>query len=280
MPVQTETRLRPVSSRQNALVKDLRKAFSQAELTREGYMAVEGVRMIEEAIRSGLRFQAVFFSETGRVHSARLLPQISSHAEALLLTDEVFLSAVATETPQGVAALVKPRTVRLEDVLEGTGDGLAAALIIALAGVQDPGNLGTVIRSAEAFSASAVVLGEKTVSSFNPKVVRASAGSVFREPVVQAPLSQALLKFKERGLQVLATSSHKGKPSEEIDLTRPTALLIGSEGGGVPPAITAQTDEQITIVHSPRVESLNAGIAASIFLYEAAKQRRIMRSHG
>lgn len=272
--VENETRLRPVSSRQNALVKDLRKAFSQAELTPQGFMAIEGVRMIEEAIRSGLRFQAIFFSASGCVHSARLLPQIASHVEAVLLADDVFLSAVATETPQGVAALVKPRTVRLEEILGETSESVADALIMALAGVQDPGNVGTAIRSAEAFSARAVLLGEKTASQFNSKVVRASAGSVFRQPVIHVALAEAINTLKEHGMRVVATSSHKGKPLDEIDLTGSVALLVGSEGSGLPAAIAAQADELVTIPHSPRVESLNAGIAASILLYEAWRQRK------
>lgn len=274
MPVENEARLRPVSSRQNAIVKELRKAFSQGELTSEGAMAVEGLRMIEEAIRSGLRFQTIFFSESGRSLSDRILPQIASHAEALLLPDEVFLSAVATETPQGVAALVKPRISRLEDILGEMGAGSTDPLIVGLAGVQDPGNVGTVIRSAEAFAARAVLIGEKTASPFNSKVVRASAGSVFREPVIRASLSEVAPTLKQSGLRIVATSSHKGKPLDAIDLRGPLALLVGSEGAGIPPAIVAHADELVTIPHSARVESLNAGIAASILLYEAARQRR------
>src|SRR5215470_3756388 len=219
---EAEARLRPINSRQNALVKELRKAFTQAELSKDGYIAVEGVRIIEEAIRSGLRFQAVFFSESGRVHAERLLPQISNHTEVLLLPDAVFSSAVATETPQGVAALVKPKSVRLEDVLQEPSESL---LIVGLAGVQDPGNVGTVIRSAEAFSARAVLLGEKTASHFNSKVVRASAGSVFREPVIRTPLLEVLPVLKQHGLRVVATSSHKGRSLDELDFTGPVALL-------------------------------------------------------
>src|SRR5215469_4946418 len=272
---EAEARLRPINSRQNALVKELRKAFTQAELSKDGYIAVEGARIIEEAIRSGLRFHAVFFSESGRVYAERLLPQISSHTDVLLLPDAVFSSAVATETPQGVAALVKPKSVRLEDVLQEPGENLLDFLIVGLAGVQDPGNVGTVIRSAEAFSARAVLLGEKTASHFNPKVVRASAGSVFREPVIRVPLVEAVNRLKEHQVRVVATSSHKGKPAYEIDLNGPVALLIGSEGAGLPPAIAVQADELVTIPHSPRVESLNAGIAASILLYEVARQRSL-----
>jgi RNA methyltransferase, TrmH family len=270
MPSQPESRLRPIASRQNALVKELRKAFSQSEPTSDGAIAVEGLRGMEEALRSGLKFQAVFFSERARELATRLMPQISNQTEALLLPDEVFTSAVDTESPQGVAALVKLRASKLEDLLEQVDDNFLA---VAAAGIQDPGNLGTIIRSAEAFSARGVLLGEKTVSPFNPKVVRASTGSIFREPLVRAKLADAIAQFKQAGVRVLASSSHKGKPLQEADFTGAVMIAIGNEGAGLPPEILSTADELITIPHSARVESLNAGIAASIFLYEAARQR-------
>src|SRR6478672_4536915 len=205
---QPDSRLRRVSSRQNALVKDLRKALSQAEPTTEGYLAVEGVRMIEEVIRSGLRFQAVFFSDAGSAHATRLLPQIGSQVEVLLLPDDVFASAVSTESPQGVAALVKLRPHKFEDLLEPGGQGLQSKdqLLLGVAGIQDPGNLGTIIRSAEAFVVRAVLLGEKTVSHFNPKAVRASAGSLFREPLIRVKLGESIALLKQQGVRVLPTS--------------------------------------------------------------------------
>jgi TrmH family RNA methyltransferase len=265
------SRLRPISSRQNALVKELRKAFSQSKPTSEGSMAIEGVRVIEEAIRSGLKFQAVFFSESGQSHAARLLPQIGSHTETLLLPDNVFAGAVHTQTPQGVAALVKLKTAKLDDILESAAGDL---LLVGVAGIQDPGNLGTIIRSAEAFSTRAVLLGEGTVSHFNPKVARASAGSLFREPLLHVELDQLLPVLKQRGVRVLATSSHKGIPLPEADFSGACIVIIGNEGAGVPAKITAQADQLLRIPHDPRVESLNAGIAASIVLYEAERQRQ------
>jgi TrmH family RNA methyltransferase len=268
---EVESRLRPVSSRQNALVKELRKAFAQGEPTTTGALAIEGLRIIEEAIRSGLRFEAIFFSQHGRSHAARLLPQISSHCEALLLPEDVFMSAISTETPQGVAALVKLKPAKFEDLLEQITSEL---LLVAVAGIQDPGNLGTIIRSAEAFAARAVLLGEKTVSHFNPKVVRASAGSLFRQPLIRSKLVESIQLLKQHGIRALASSSHKGKPLHEADFTGPCMIVIGNEGAGVPPEVLAEADELITIQHSPRVESLNAGIAASIILYEAAKQKK------
>jgi TrmH family RNA methyltransferase len=271
VPHQADTRLRPVASRQNSLVKDLRKAFSQGEPTSEGAVAIEGVRIIEEAVRSGLRFQAIFFSESAQKHAARLMPQISSHTEALLLPDDVFSSAVSTETPQGVAALVKMKPGKLEDLL---GQVSNSFLAIAAAGIQDPGNLGTIIRTAEAFSARGVLLGEKTVSPFNPKVVRASAGSLFREPLIAVKLADAITQLKQAGVRLMATSSHKGLPVDEADFTGPVLIAVGNEGAGLPPEVLALADDLITILHSPKVESLNAGIAASIILYEAARQKR------
>jgi len=269
VPREIESRLRRVSSRQNALVKDLRKALNQAEPTTEGYLAVEGVRTIEEAIRSGLRFQAVFFSEAGSAHATRLLPQIGSQVEILLLPDKVFVSAVSTESPQGVAALVKLRPHKFEDLMEPGAD----PLLVGVAGIQDPGNLGTIIRSAEAFGARAVLVGEKTVSHFNPKTVRGSAGSLFRQPILRVKLGESISALKQQGVRVLATSSHKGKPLQDADFTGAAMIVVGNEGAGVPPEILSLADELVTIPHSPRVESLNAGIAASILLYEAARQR-------
>jgi len=270
VPSEIQSRLRRVTSRQNSLVKDLRRAFTQ-DGTGENAIGVEGVRLVEEAIRSGLRFQAVFFSESGRPHAARLLGQIASQVEVLVLPDDVFSSAVETETPQGVAALVKLRPAKFDYALEQTA---SAPLLLGVAGIQDPGNLGTIIRSAEAFGARAILLGEKTVSHTNPKVVRASAGSLFREPVIRVKLVENIPLLKQRGVRVLATSSHKGKPLHEVDFRGAAMIVIGNEGAGVPQELLAQADERITIPHSERVESLNAGIATSILLYEAARQRQ------
>ncbi len=261
-------RLRRVSSRQNPLVKELRRAFQHGEPTHEGHCAIESVRLIEEGIRSGLRFRAVFFSASAEARVHKLLPQISSHAEILLLPDEVFASAVATESPQGVAALVRYKDFTLEDALAARDP-----LVVVAAGVQDPGNMGTIIRSAEAFGASGVLLGDKTVGRFNPKVVRASAGSIFRIPVVPVPTKSLLAQLHEHGLRLVATSSHKGRPLPEAGLTGPIALFIGSEGTGLPREVASAIDETVAIPHSPRVESLNAGVAASIVLYEVARQR-------
>src|SRR6202522_4503684 len=163
----SQPRLRRIEGRHNPLLKQLRQAFSRAQRTAEGDCAIEGLRMIEEAIRSGLRFRAVFFRESAQDRAERLLPQIGAHVETLLLPDKLFDSLVPSESPQGVAALVRLKEFSLDGVLET--ERLRVGPIMALAGLQDPGNLGTIIRSAEAFGSAGIILGEGTV-----KIGRAS----------------------------------------------------------------------------------------------------------
>jgi len=255
-------RLRRIEGRHNALVKELRQAFDRGELTAAGECAVEGFRIIEEAVRSGLRFRALFVSDAAQSRTARLLPQIGAHVEILLLPDKLFRSTVPSETPQGVAALVQVKKFSLTDILDHTTTGP----LLVIAEVQDPGNLGTILRSAEAFGAKGVLLGDGTVSPYNSKVVRASAGSVFRLMVSKA-------QIRSRGIRMLATSSHKGSPLPQANLLGQVAVFVGNEGAGLDKRLLSQMDELITIPHSPRVESLNAGVAASVVLYEISRQK-------
>lgn len=263
-------RLRRIEGRHNALVKELRLAFTHGEPSRDGYCAIEGLRILQEAIRSGLKFRAVFFSASAEAQAERILPQIGAHVETVLLPDNRFARAVPSETPQGVAALACIKVFTLDDILAKSQTGP----LLAIAGVQDPGNLGTILRSAEAFGASGVLLGEGTVSAYNSKTVRASAGSMFRLPIAKVKLSEVLGDMRIRGLRMLGTSSHKGTPLTEAALNRPLAIFIGNEGAGLPKELTAKMDETVAIPHSPNVESLNAGVAASIVLYESWRQRR------
>jgi TrmH family RNA methyltransferase len=265
-------RLRRIEGRHNSLLKELRLAFNRGELTDSGECAIDGFRVIEEAIRSGLRLRAIFVSESGQSRAAKLLPQIGSHVETVLLPDKLFSSAVPSETPQGVAALVHIKAHTLDQLIENA----SSAPLLVIAGLQDPGNLGTILRSAEAFGAAGVLLGKGTVSVYNSKVVRASAGSVFRIAAIKTDLKGAIENLKARGFRLVATSSHKGTSLPQADLNRQVAIFIGNEGAGLDKKLIAEMDELIMIPHSPRVESLNAGIAASIILYEAARQKTII----
>jgi TrmH family RNA methyltransferase len=270
------SRLRRIEGRHNPLLKQLRQAFSRAQRTDDGDCAIEGLRMLEEAIRSGLRFRAVFFRESAQERAERLLPQIGAHVETLLLPDKLFDASVPSETPQGVAALVRLPEFSLDNVLEK--ERLQVGPVVALAGLQDPGNLGTILRSAEAFGSAGIILGEGTVSPLNAKAVRASAGSIFRLPVVAAAsaagLEDVVPKLRAQNVRLIATSSHKGTPLDQADLTGALAIFIGREGSGLARGLMEKMDEVVAIPHAPQVESLNAGVAGSIILYESARQRK------
>jgi len=261
--------LRPVA-RHNQRLKELRLAFRRAELTAQGECAIEGVKLLEEALRSGQHLESAFFSESARPLAEKLLPQIGARTEAFVLPNALFNSIVPSDAPQGVAALVKLAVFSSVQLLDRSNQGP----IVVAAGLQDPGNLGTILRSAEAFGAAGIFLTEGTVSPYNSKVLRGSAGSIFRLPVLQISSAELIPLLRARGVRLLATSSHQGTPLPQISWTLPLAIFIGNEGAGLSRELVRQMDETLAIPQASQVESLNAGVAASIVLYEAARNRR------
>jgi len=186
------------------------------------------------------------------------------------LPNALFKSILPSDAPQGVAALLKPPTFSLVQMLDRSSDGP----FVVAAGLQDPGNLGTILRSAEAFGAAGIFLTEGTVSPYNSKVLRGSAGSIFRLPFLQISSAELIPLLRARGVRLLATSSHQGTPLPQISWTLPLAIFIGNEGAGLSPELTRQMDETLAIPQAAQLESLNAGVAASVVLYEAARNRK------
>lgn len=257
---------RIVQSRHNARVKELRRAFAQPGRGERGLVAIEGELLLGEAMRSGLSVETVFV----RSGSEGLLERLAVAAgEVLELPAEVFASVVETESPQGVAALVAAPRFAVEDMFPARG----AALLLVMAGLQDPGNAGTLIRSAEAFGASGAVLLPGTVNPWNAKAVRASAGSVFRLPAVSMGVEELVTELGKRGVRLLAAATDGDVALGEAGLSGPVAVVIGNEGAGVPAEVLAVADGRVAIRCPGAVESLNAAIAGSILLYEAARQR-------
>jgi TrmH family RNA methyltransferase len=256
---------------------------------------VEGARLVETALRSGVEVLAVLFSESGAKHISRLEPWIPAEARLLRTSDRLFASASGTETPQGIAALVRPRVGTFDDLVSGI------PLILVLAGVQDPGNVGTLVRTAEAFGASGIAACAAgaigTANPFAPKALRASAGSALRLPIVRGISAPVLLaQLKVAGVRAYAAcpedvangggsdgAAKKALAPWEIDWRAPSALLVGNEGGGLSADLVRSADAIVRIPHAPHPgaarpedlpgESLNAAVAGSILLYEAARQR-------
>jgi len=258
-------RTRIVQSRQNSRVKELRFAFSHGGRRANDPVALEGQHLVAEALRSGLTLTTVYLREG----SERLLDSliVTDKTEILILTEDVFHSAVSTETPQGIAALAIPPEFDADDLFTGV------PLVVVAAELRDPGNLGTLLRSSEAFGATGMILLPGTVSPWNPKALRASSGSAFRMPVISLDKAAAIALLRKRGLQLLSSTVDGGEPALSVDFDRPTALFIGNEGAGLSPDLIAAADFRITIPCPGPVESLNAAIAASVLLYEASRQR-------
>jgi TrmH family RNA methyltransferase len=261
-----------VTSRANPRVKQLRAAFAGNARLSGGLVAIEGEHLLREVLHSGLPIKTIFLTE--RLDAPAWLPR---GIELLQLPDDVFMSAVDTQSPQGLAALLVPPDWTLEDAL--SAKPRAAPLVLIAAGLQDPGNLGTLIRSAEAFGATSVLTTAGTVSQWNQKALRASAGSVFRLPVIAVTTAEiGALKF--RGLRLYAAVApgpdSASIPVAEAELTQSCALLIGNEGAGLSGDLLALADARVTIATPGPVESLNAAIAGSLLLYEASRQRSIV----
>jgi TrmH family RNA methyltransferase len=269
MAVLFEMPLRIVQSKQNARLKELRRALNRFGRDDGKLQGIEGPNLLEEALRAGLRLPYVFVAQ----EMQHLLDGVPLGAETeVLLVPRILLNAVlSTESPQPVAALVEPPDWTWVHVL---GRRKTPALLVVLAGIQDPGNLGTILRSAEAFGADGVVSLPGTVSCWNQKAVRASAGSVFRLPVVPAGVDECLVRLREAGVRLFTTVLRGGTPAHDTDLTEASAILIGNEGSGVPDEVALQAERAITIPCPGPVESLNASVAAGVLLYEASRQRR------
>jgi TrmH family RNA methyltransferase len=270
--VQNRTRIRIVQSRQNSRVKELRAAFARGGASDGGLAALEGMHLVAEALRSGLRVAAIFLRE-GCEHLVDTL-NLEARTDLLALPSEIFSSAVSTESPQGIAALAEPPVFTLEQIFPAQ----ESALILVVAGLQDPGNFGTIVRSAEAFGARGILALPGTVSVWNAKTLRASAGSAFRVPVIAVGEAEAFRLLGERGIRILATVPQGGASISELNLRQPVAFLIGNEGSGLPESLVKQATATVTIPCPGAVESLNAAVATSIVLYEASRQRALSES--
>ncbi len=258
-----------LSSTANPLLKDVRRALLQGTLTAQGYCVAEGPRLLEEARRSRSRVRAILIAESA-------VARITGGAERMtIIEDRAFETLAGTETSQGVIALVETPSWTLSDLLRDKAL-IDKALVVVLDGIQDPGNAGTILRAAEAFAASGVVFLKGCVSPFNAKVLRASAGSVFRVPFVYGMEAAAVMtSFEEHGIFLYAgvpcDSAQQAIALPGAPLSENLALIVGNEGSGVSPHFRAAA--RLITIPTAGVESLNAGIAAAIFLYEARRQR-------
>lgn len=238
----------------------MRRAVARGSLTEDGFAVAEGFHLLEEALGAGCEIQAVIAAEsiTDRLPDA-------GGARVAVVSEKVFESLAATETTQGVIALVRPPAWTVDDLLRG------ATLLAILDGIQDPGNAGAILRAAEAFGATGAAFLKGTASPYNPKSMRASAGSVFRLPIAAFEEKSLLAVLDQSGIALYAAMPRSGQAPADADLRSRCAIVIGSESRGVSPRLA---ERAIGLrIPTSRVESLNAAVAAGVLLYEARRQR-------
>lgn len=262
--------VREITSPSNALLKVFRRALAEG-VTREGWLAVEGPHLLEEALQAVPRVavERVLVARSGARKFSALLARLPQEAEVTHVSDHLFARVAQTESPQGIAVLVERRADDLDAVL-----ACCDALLLVACGLQDPGNLGTMMRSGQALGATALLTLEGTVSAFNPKAVRASAGAVFHLPIFQEQKPGRLFpRLRAAGVRIVASDRHSPAPVVQADLRGSVAILIGQEGAGLPPEISREASLLLSIPIRAGTDSLNAATAASVFLYEVARQR-------
>ena len=262
-------RAESITSAANPLLKDVRRAIARGCLTRDGLCVAVTFHLLEEALRSECEVKVVLAAESVQSAAEKRVRRFLG-VKVAVLPDALFQDLSGTETAQGVMALVKPPVWTVDQLFRGR------PLVLVLDGLQDPGNAGTILRAAEAFGATGAFFLKGSVSPFNPKTLRASAGSLFRVPYLcglDAALARAALSQHRIELYagVPARPDHPTRALADVDLTCPCGLIIGNEAHGVSAELrSAAVDVSIPTVG---VESLNAAVAAGVMLYEARRQR-------
>jgi len=265
-----QSRSRQIGSPTNSLLKVYRRALAKGT-TREGWLAVEGPFLMEEALAAApaARTHGVLVAESGGAKFAGIIERLPAEAEAVQVPDRLFEQVAQTQNPQGIAGLVELPAHNLDAILRRRN-----LLLLVACGLQDPGNLGTLMRSAAAFGASALITLEETVSPFNPKAVRSSAGAIFRLPVLTGLAANELLpRLRAARVRIIAADRHSPSPLDQADLRGSLALMVGREASGLPPEIAREASLLLSIPIRAGMDSVNVATAGSVFLYEAARQR-------
>jgi TrmH family RNA methyltransferase len=262
-----------ITSRTNPKIKEIRLLKQAKKREARGEYFIEGVRLVEDVLEEGGLVRQILYSPRLEANSrgARLLSAARGKfqkAEWIQVDDEVLSSISDTQNHQGILAVLKKRLWTWKDVEPKTGP------LLCFHDLQDPGNLGTIFRVLEAGGGAGLVLTCGSVDPYSPKVVRASAGSFFRLPFLFSPSPETILtELRSRGYRIWAAAA-SGHPSFwKVDFSKPTALLLGQEGGGLPEEWKTQADGILTIPMAPKIDSLNVAMAAGLIVYEALRQR-------
>lgn len=259
-----------ISSTKNPLIKEIKGLYRRRNRWQSKSFIIEGIKIIEEALENNVKLKYIIYSDRFLLNSEgeSLIKNFNNKKNIIKVTESVFKEISDTENPQGVLGIAEFIERDLEEIKE-----LKRPSLLFLDAIQDPGNMGTIIRTADAFNIDGIILGEGCVDPYNPKVVRSTMGSIFRTPIyICNNTLDCLMNIKEMGINILATSLdgellYNGKFEDGF------LCIIGNESRGVSKDILSLADNTIKIPMPGKAESLNAGVAASIIMYEAMKWR-------
>lgn len=262
-----------ITSTSSSQVKYVVNLQKKAKLRKEEkQFVVEGIKMVSEAPTD--RLVKVYISETFKADNEEFLERMNYDSigkDVLeIVTDNVFMRMADTQTPQGIMAVVRMSDTDLEGILSDKRN----PLLLIIENLQDPGNLGTIVRMAEGAGVTGIIMSSNTVDIYNPKTIRSTMGSLYRVPVIYVDdICKAVDECKEKGVKVYAAHLKGTDNYNQKDYAQPTAFMIGNEGNGLSDRLTQKADELVRIPMQGKVESLNAAIACTILTYEAVRQR-------
>lgn len=260
-----------IASAQNPVIKEIKSLKKKKDREEKGLFFIEGLRFVNEAFDENIEVISVLMSEqfTSGDDGRKLLSAgTAGKYKCYILPDNLFKEISDTENPQGIMAVVKARRYKLEELVNG------CRLLVVLDSIQDPGNMGTIIRTADAAGADGVILSKGCVDLYNPKVLRSTMGSIFHLPVyISDNLVETVSLLKSKGIFTIAAHLKGGKNFYDLDMKDATAIIIGNEANGISDEVAGCADELVRIPMPGRAESLNASVAAGLMIYEAVRQR-------
>jgi len=265
-----------ITSVQNPLVKRLQLLLERKGREESGSYLVEGAHLVEEALKSGATVTTVLYDSERELNAAcRLaLTNIDPEVHVVAASEAVLAKLSETKSPQGIVAVVKKNQQNWEKWIEQLIQAKPDVLLLFLDEIQDPGNLGTILRTAEAAGVDGVVLGRGSVDLYNGKVVRATMGAMFRLPVFTQALPITADQWRGKGGRLLCSTLREySRPYDSVDYGGKVAIVIGNEGRGVSEEMIAQADELVHIPIYGQAESLNAAVAAGLLVYEARRKK-------
>lgn len=260
-----------ITSSKNPIIKKIKGLFKKKDRWQNKLFIIEGIKLIDEALNNDVSIEYILYSDKllNTSEGALFLEKIGSYGKAINISDSIFKEISDTENTQGILAIVGFNIRPIHEIFVEEKKSF-----IYLNGLQDPGNMGTIIRSADAFNIDGIILGEGCVDPYNPKVVRATMGSIFRTPLYFVDNDKEILtKIKESKYKLYATHLEGSIPNYDLSYRDKFVVVIGNESRGVDDNVIDMADGFIKIPMPGFAESLNAGVAASIIMYEVMKQR-------